>query len=106
MIAYSMPGDSLRLNTNNYYLTKGLYYANKSVQYKIQIDACEKNISSYKIKMDSAAALDRVHKKFETVQAGRINKLEQKLDRLKGFAAGLALYAIIREGVTLLKPKL
>lgn len=106
MIAYSMPGDSLRLNTNNYYLTKGLYYAKKSVQYKIQADACEKNISSYKIKIDSCVALDRVHKTFENVQAGRITTLERKLDRWKGFGAGLALYAIIREGVTLLKPKL
>lgn len=103
MIAYSMPGDSLRLNTNNYYLTKGLYYAKKSVQYKIQIDACEKNISSYKIKMDSCAALDRVHKTFENTQASRITKLERKRNGWRNFAIGFIGYAIIRESLNLLK---
>jgi len=100
-----MPGDSLRLKWNNYYLTQGLRYAKKNVQYQIQIAGCEKDIANYKIKIDSCGALDQVHKSFEAKQAGTIAKLEKKNSFFKGLAGGLAFYALVREGLNYLKPK-
>lgn len=106
MTASSMPGDSLRLNTSNYYLSLGLGIAKNAVQYKIQLAGCRSNAKDYKAKLDSVVILDETHKKFEGKQMEKIAKLENKLRFFKGVGLGLSIAIIFREGLTLLREKL
>lgn len=105
MTASSMPGDSLRLNTDNYYLRLGLGIAKNAVQYKIQLAGCRSNAKDYKSKLDSVLILDGIHKRVEAGLTTKVYKQERKTATFKGLFGGLALAVFLRESFTLIKEK-